>query len=196
MPKRRRRPSARNEPFVPLLAGVEMQPAARSRESARAQRVVTGVRDVSSKALHTQYRDRAILELNTYTPNAPSTDNSSACTSQRYHASRALLYRYRLRYRDRLARPSTVTELSTNAIFAPPLRTRVRASRRSLVLSLRIGPQSTTMHGPASTAGAAALPAADAPPAVDLPPEDLRGGLVYASWPVSLQGGRAALCAR
>ena len=72
-------------------------------------------------------------------------------------------------------------------------------------------PQSTTMHGFASTAGAAALPAApeadvpppagsppaaDAPPAVDLPPEDLRGGLVCASWPVSLQGSLTALCAR
>ena len=68
---------------------------------------------------------------------------------------------------------------------------RVKGQRSSLSC-----PQSTTMHGFASTAGAAALPAADAPPAVDLPPEDLRGGLVYASWPVSLQGGRAALCAR
>ena len=189
MPKRRRRPSARNEPFVPLLAGVEMQPARTRRESARAQRVVTGVRDVSSKTLHTQYRDRAILELNTYTPNAPQL--TTLLHVRRNGTTRAAHYALRL-----VPRPSTVTELSTNAIFAPPLRTRVRASRRSLVLSLRIGPQSTTMHGPASTAGAATLPAADAPPAVDLPPEDLRGGLVYASWPVSLQGGRAALCAR
>ena len=72
VPQRRRRPSARNEPFVPLLAGVRNATSRRlQRESARAQRVVTGVRDVSSKTLNTQYRDRAILELNTYTPNAP-----------------------------------------------------------------------------------------------------------------------------
>ena len=52
------------------------------------------------------------------------------------------------------------------------------------------------LRAPVPAASADPPPAADAPPAVDLPPEDLRGGLVCASWPVSLQGSLTALCAR